>query len=380
MTAQAVLSGPAGGAGIWQSHVGIPVRNLWLLLVYASDLAAFGSRFDGQVDDAADLPELLARLLTGVVERRLRHNLTRAYEPKAAVLHRVRGRIDWLKTESGMLLQRGEVACRFEDLTHDTPRNRLVRAALEAMAERVSERAVATACRMLARQLDLLGVRSVRPSRAEMARERFGRHDAEDRIMVTVAELALDLVLPSEASGDFAATRLDRDEKLLRRVFEKAVAGLSRYELHGKNGWTVSPQKPLKWNVTAGSPGLAEWLPGMSADVVLEQRLPSSRRRIVVETKFADALTMGQYGKAMFKSGHLYQLYAYLQTQTGAGDAAADRAEGVLIYPTIGLEVDEWAVVQDHRIRVATVDLAGTSASIRDRLLDLVQGQQGAIH
>lgn len=380
MTAQAVLLEPTGGDAVWRSHVGIPVRNLWLLLVYASDLAAFGSRFDGMVDDAADLPELLARLLTVVVERRLRHNLTRAYEPRAAVLHRVRGRIDWLQTESSMLLQRGEVACRFEDLTHDTPRNRLVRAALEAMAGRVSERAVATTCRTLARQLDLLGVRSVRPSRAEMARERFGRHDAEDRIMVTVAELALDLVLPSEASGDLATTRLDRDERLLRRIFEKAVAGLSRFELHGKNGWTVSPQKSLKWSVTAGSAGLMQWLPGMNADVVLEQRLPTSRRRIVVETKFADALTMGQHGNTSFKNSHLYQLYAYLQTQAGVGDAAADTAEGVLIYPTVGPAIDEWAVIQGHRIRVATVDLAGTSASIRERLLDLVQGQQGEIH
>lgn len=379
MTVQAALSEPAADDHVWRSHVGIPVRNLWLLLVYASDLAAFGSRFDGMVDDSADLPELLARLLSVVVERRLRHNLTRAYEPRAAVLQRVRGRIDWLQTESGMLLQRGEVACRFEDLTHDTPRNRLVRVALEAMAGQVSERAVATTCRTLARQLDLLGVRSVRPSRAELARERFGRHDAEDRVMVTVAELALDLVLPSEALGDLAATRLERDEKLLRRIFEKAVAGLSRFELHGRDGWTVSPQKSLKWGVTAGSSGLMDWLPGMNADIVLEQRLPASNRRIVVETKFADALKKNQYGKAMFKNDHLYQLYAYLRTQSGAGDSAADMAEGVLIYPTTGLKIDEWAVVQGHRIRVATVDLGGTSKSIRDRLLELVQGQQGAI-
>lgn len=379
MNTQAALAEPLED-DVWKSHVGIPVRNLWLLLVYASDLAAFGNRFEGQVDDAADLPELLARLLTVVVERRLRHNLTRAYEPRAAIVNRVRGRIDWLQTESAMLLQRGEVACRFEDLTHDTPRNRLVRAALEAMAGRVKNRPVATACRTLARQLDLLGVRAVRPSRAEMARERFGRHDAEDRAMVTVAELALDLVLPSEAAGDLSATRLERDETLLRRIFERAVAGLCRFELHGKEGWTVSPQKSLKWNVSAGSWGLEEWLPGMNADVVLEQRTPVGRRRVVVETKFADALAMGPYGKAMFKNSHLYQLYAYLQTQAGAGDAVADRAEGVLIYPTVGPQIDEWAVIQDHRIRVATVDLAGTSASIRGRLLDLVRGQQGAMH
>lgn len=346
-----------------------------MLLVYASDLAAFGERFDGAVDNSADLPEVLARLLTVVVERRLRHNLTRAYQPRADVLHRVRGRIDWMQTESRMLLQRGEVSCRFEELTHNTPRNRLVRAALEAMAGRVVDRSVAADCRALARQLDLLGVQQTRPSKSEMKRESFGRHDADDRIMVTVAELALDLVLPSETSGDMAATRLERDEALLRRVFEKAVAGLCRHEIHGRNGWSVTAQKPLKWHVEKATSGTLKWLPGMNADVVLEQRLENAYRRIVVETKFANALSVNQHGKEIFKSGHLYQLYAYLQSQAGIGNPCGDTAEGVLVYPVIGQEIDEWAIIQGHRIRIATVDLAGVSTAVRARLLDLAMGR-----
>ena len=362
---------------VWRSQAGIPIRNLWMLLVYASDLAVFGERFDGEVDGSADLPELLARLLNVVMERRLRHNLTRAYQQRVDVLHRVRGRIDWLQTESRMLLQRGEVACRFEDLTHNTPRNRLVRAALEAMAVRVGDRSVATDCRGLARQLDLLGVQQMRPSNAEMKRDSFGRHDADDRIMVTVAELALDLVLPSEVSGNLSATRLQRDEALLRRIFEKAMAGLCRHEIHGRNGWSVAAQKPLKWNVESATPGGLKWLPGMNADVVLEQSLENSRRRVVVETKFANALATSQHGKEVFKSAHLYQPYAYLQTQTGEGDPCADAAEGVLVYPVVGLEIDESVLIQGHRIRIATVDLAKTAKAVRARLLDLAMGAGG---
>ena len=52
-------------------------------------------------------------------------------------LTRVRGRIDILTTEARLLLSRGEVFCRFHDLTMDTPRNRLVRAALDLMARLV---------------------------------------------------------------------------------------------------------------------------------------------------------------------------------------------------------------------------------------------------
>ena len=359
--------------GLWRSHVGIPIRNLWLLLMYASDLAAFGRRFDGMADESADLPELLARMLAWVVERRLRQNLSRAYEPKVAVLHRVRGRIDWLRTESGQHLNRGEVVCRFEDLTCDTPRNRLVRAALEQMAAQVSNREVHRRCRTLARQLEEQGVAAGRPSRADLARDQIARPDAEDRLMVKVAELALDQVLPSEAEGDARSTRLERDERLLRRIFEKAVAGLYRCELHGVDGWTVAPQKSLAWDVADRSAGLDALLPGMNADVVLQRSGGAGKaRRIIIETKFADVLTTNPFGKDIFKNGHLYQLYAYLQTQVGRGEALADAAEGILLYPVVGQHIDEWAMIQGHRIRLATVDLTSTADQLRARLLGLV--------
>ncbi|MBS0298175.1 MAG: 5-methylcytosine-specific restriction endonuclease system specificity protein McrC [Proteobacteria bacterium] len=342
------------------------------MLMYASDLAAFGERFDGVVEGSADLPELLARLLAWVVERRLRQNLSRAYESRVAVLQRVRGRIDWLRTEAGRHLDRGQVVCRFEELTCDTARNRLVRAALEQMALRVSSRDVQRRCRRLARHLEELGVRAGRPSRIELARDQIARHDADDRVMVKVAELALDEVLPSETQGGVSATRLDRDEALLRRIFEKAVAGFYRYELHARDGWTVSPQKALSWNVAKQSAGLKAFLPGMNADVLLQRALPSGDAyRLIVETKFTNALTKNLYRKEIFKSAHLYQLYAYLQTQSGRSDVSADTARGLLLYPVVNQHIDEWAMIQGHRIRLATIDLAGTRDALRARLLEL---------
>ena len=69
----------------------------------------------------------MARLLTHVVEERLHRNLSRGYRPKAATLTRGRGRIDMLETTTRRLMDRGRIACRFEEHTMDTPRNRLFR-------------------------------------------------------------------------------------------------------------------------------------------------------------------------------------------------------------------------------------------------------------
>jgi 5-methylcytosine-specific restriction enzyme subunit McrC len=350
----------------------IPIRNLWFLLMYAAGLAEFiGGRFDIAPDDAADIADLLARLLAFVVERRLRRSLSRAYLPRSAVLTRVRGRIDVLRTESKQHRKLGRIVCRFDEFTMDTPRNRLARAALETVSGDVEVSETAHRCRTLARDLARLGVSSERPSRSEMRRDQIARHDAEDRLMVSVAQLALDRVLPSEGDGESRVTGLNRDRALLSRIFERAVAGFYKHELDGRNGWQVAAQRHLLWDLVDATEGLRTLLPNMRADIILDN--PSLERRLVIDTKFANILTPREHGGTGLDSSHIYQLYAYLRSQSGYGMTLADKAEGMLLYPTIDRCIDEAVTIQGHRIRFATVDLLLKPQGIRNRLLSLIR-------
>ena len=100
----------------------IPVRNLWLLMLYASDLfRSHGKGGAGLEENPDDLPDLVAEILAHTVEERQRRRLSLGYRTREAALNRVRGRIDLLATERRRLLSRGLVACRFDELTIDTP-------------------------------------------------------------------------------------------------------------------------------------------------------------------------------------------------------------------------------------------------------------------
>ncbi|TCP65521.1 hypothetical protein [Sphingomonas sp. PP-CE-1G-424] len=96
-------------------------------------------------------------------------------------------------------------------------------------------------------------------------------------------------------------------------------------------------------------------------------------RRIVVDTKFTNAVKPRQYGNSGFDSGHIYQLYAYLRSQAGTGDAAADAAEGILLYPAVNEVMNESVFIQGHRLRFVTVNLSLPSADLRKSLLDAVR-------
>ena len=347
----------------------IPVRNLWLLMLYASDLfRTRGIGYVGLEDSPDDLPDLIAELLARAVEVRQRRRLSLGYRSRDAVLSRVRGRIDVLTTERHQLLDRGLVACRFDELTIDTPRNRLVRAALESISRIVRRKDVSRRCRSLAMGMAAMGVSGDVPTRAQMSTDRFGRNDADDRFMVAAAKLALDLALPTETSGPNVLPLPDREATWVRRLFERAVGGFYDVVL-GPQGWRVLCGGTLGWQIDQKSSGIDKILPAMRTDVVLDH--PSTGQRIVIDTKFTSIVTSGWYREETLRSGYLYQIYAYLRSQVGRGDAFADRASGLLLHPAIGHMVDETVVIQGHQIRFATVDLAAAPGEIRSQLLRL---------
>ena len=344
----------------------IPVRNIWLLMLYASDLSlTSGSKNVGVESNPEKIADLVAEILARSVEERQRRQLSLGYRQRRADLSMVRGRIDVLRTERRQLLARGAVACRFLELTVDTPRNRFVRGALEAVARLVTCSVLRHRCRRLAADMQSLGVAGTMPSRTELSADRIGRHDAADREMLAAAILAMDLILPTEQAGSRPLPIPDREEQWARRLFERAVGGFYRTVLPSGH-WRVQTGGFLKWPLDWWSEGARDILPSMQTDIVLEDQ--TTARRIVIDTKFSEIVTSGWRRKTKLRSGYLYQIYAYLRSQTGQENTMA---EGLLLHPAIGQMIDEAISVHGHLIRFATVDLTADSAEIRRQLLKL---------
>ena len=352
-------------------HIGrIPVRNLWLLMLYASEL--FRHRDRGKIaveENPEDISDLVAEILTRLVERRLRRNLSFGYQPREAVLGRVRGRINLLYTERHQLLDRGRVACQFEEFVVDTPRNRYVRAALEKIATIVKRTDLVERCRTLAARLRRMGVGGEKPNRTEISTDQFGRHDTDDQQMIAAAQLAFELALPTEEAGTKHLSLPEREIPWVRRLYEKAVAGFYDVVLSG-SGWHVSPGKKLDWSIESKTSGIDRILPSIRTDIILDHS--SAMRRIVIDTKFTSILTRGWYREETLRSGYIYQMYAYLRSQEGNGDPLSADAAGLLLHPALDAMVDESVVIQGHEIRFATVDLGAEPGEIQSQLLKVV--------
>ena len=349
----------------------VPVRNVWLLLLYASDLYRYArdERINSIEDNPDDIADLVAEILAGSVERRIKRNLSFGYRSKDAVLRRLRGRVDLLQTERGQLLQRGKIACRFDEMTIDTPRNRYVRAALSRIAKVVASAGLGRRCRILATTLARMGVGDQPPRWSEISVGSFGRLDSGDRQMMAAARLAFDLALPNESDG---ANYLSRPytERQWWGLFERAVAGF--YDVALKDMWNVHPQKRIRWPVENKTERIDEILPSMEPDIVLDDM--NSKHRIVIDTKFTSILVKGWRRPKSLKRDHIFQIYTYLRSQEDDGDPPSVDASGLLLYPVVkDGRVDESVIIQGHEIRFATVDLAAQATEIRRQLLEVIE-------
>jgi 5-methylcytosine-specific restriction enzyme subunit McrC len=347
----------------------IPVRNIWWLMLYASDLGkAAAPSLLATEDLPEEIPDLVAEILARSVEQRQRRQLSTAFRHREAVLSRVRGRIDHLSTARRQLLAQGRIACRFEELTVDSPRNRYVRTALHSVARLVRKPELAHRCRGLAHGLHRQGVVGEAPSRRQISAERFGLHDQADQAMLTAARLAMDLALPTEEAGPHALLDPQRCVHWLRRLYEKAIGGFYRLHLDPTQ-WRVRTGKRLNWWMEDATNGIAAVFPSMVTDIVIDRR--DQPHRLVIDTKFTHVYGRGWQRERTLRSGYVYQLYAYLRSQEGQGDPWADAASGLLLHPAIDGHADESVRIQGHQLRFATVDLSGSHSEIKERLLSL---------
>jgi len=345
----------------------IPVGNIWLLFLYAFHLAQCRGRFDVEVEQSPDFKSLIAKLLCEVTEKRLRRNLSFGYRRREDVLRRVRGRIDILKSVSEGLFQKGEIACRFDELTINTPRNRLVRSAHSTLAGCEITEELSRRCQRLAHTLVRFGITGDMPSRAEIVSDQIARHEIEDRLMVSLAQAVFDLVLPTEEAGARSLPDAQRGEISFPKLFEKAIGNFYKVELSQDDGWKVFSKKRFKWPIEAGSGRICKYLPQMETDIILQNTQDNINRRIIIDTKFTEVLKKSQYG-SRFKSNHLYQLYSYLRSQECANDPMSLNSDGILLYPSVGLDIDETVLMQGHCVRFVTVDLAGPNSEVIKRL------------
>lgn len=354
---------------IQHTEHGIPIRNIWHMLLYAwNEIPLKNDWMLVDVESAPTLDALFASILMKLMHGRLRIGLAGDYVPNRETLRGIRGRIDFAASLKQRTFEHGEAYCEYEQYSVNAPKNQIIRTTLARLIQTGQFGPDADQANALRHQLrhlvnSLDGIDLIELSPDLIHRQRVGRNDNDYRIMLEICWLIMQRQMPTEWTGEHALPSLDRESLILHNIYERFVANFYRTHL---SEWIVMPQKHLEWHEKYSNP----FLPSMIPDLVMQEK--STGRLIILDTKFTPhSLTTNQWGKEIFDSSHLYQLYAYLKSQEQLSEVHRD-AVGILLYPAVRNRFSERIELQDHVMRVETIDLTRPWQDIESQLLELI--------
>ena len=362
----------ASPASIHRTEYGIPIRNLWHMLLYAWNEATVKSHWSMQeVEAAPTLDALLASILAKLMSQRMRIGLGRSYVNQSRPIQGIRGRINFPESLRQRTFEHGDAYCEFQQYSANAPNNQIIRSTMARLVqmgnfgpdEKAAGRLSHT-LRQLTRALDAIDLIELKAD--FIRRQQLAHNDNDYRLMLGICELLLQRQMPMEETGRRPLPAIDHDLLVLYNVYERFVANF--YRIHLK-GYTVKAQSRLSWHAKYDNP----YLPSMQPDLVIQNN--HSGEIIVLDTKFtAKSLIENEWGKEVFDSAHLYQLYAYLSSQKHLS-GEYQKASGILLYPAVHYKLSEKIELQDHLIRIECVDLTAAWQDIERQLLDLILNQ-----
>src|SRR5215510_12804195 len=118
------------------TEYGIPIRNLWHMLLYAWNEVLIKNHWSMQDAEAAPtLDALLASILAKLIQQRMRIGLGRSYVNQSQAIQGIRGRIKFEESLREHSFERGEAYCEFQQYSANAPKNQIIRSTLARLVQ-----------------------------------------------------------------------------------------------------------------------------------------------------------------------------------------------------------------------------------------------------
>lgn len=326
----------------------IPIENIYYLLAYAWDLFQEAEECPVDVSNCPDAHNLLALVLTNGIHSLVRRGIDKGYCSTVEVTPCLRGRIDVISSYRRLTQLSGTMQCEFDELTADTLPNKIIKSTCRLLLVASSPLTKRNRIQVRLSLDQLQGISEMRLSPRSFTRVQLHRNNRHYRLLLSVCRLIVECLLPNENESSRRFRSLLDDDRLMNRIFEKFVRNFARR--HCKDA-SVGVSH-IKW--------FGEWdeefdslLPLMKTDVTMER----SGRTTILDCKYYKEALVKSFDKTSIRSGHLYQLNAYLQNASCYEPSKT--FDGVLLYPSV-----------DSRSLHATFELLGKKVRVESINLD----------
>lgn len=334
----------------------IPIQNLYFLLCYAWNQLDQGALVDVTRVPTNNLVDLFATVLCDGIDHITRRGIQQGYEECDDDLTSLRGRIDGVASARRLLLIHGRAACRFDELSTNTPANRALKATLRNLLAGVEDSKLRVRVRTTYSRFSAID--EMRLSTQAFRAIQLGSNARFYRFLLHVCEFIHGSWLIDQRHGKHRFRDFVRDERAMSTVFERFIYNFLRLE---KLGWSVT-RDYIKWAATSGTDPTLSLLPQMRTDITLRRQ----NQYRIVDAKYYREMLSSHHGSSKLQSAHLYQMMSYVTNARAANDSG--EISGMLLYPRVDRDLRERYIIQGIPVDLCTVDLNADWQNIRDEL------------
>lgn len=340
----------------------IPIANVYYLLLYAWRHAQKIDLTRAESAPHTELVDLFGDAIATEAARILSTGLACDYVTAPVNVPGVRGKLNLGATVKQQLLGQAKTICDVDDFEHDVVRNRILKATVRSLlnADRLDE-VLRKRLRRIYAKLDRIA--DIRLTAGDFRRVQASRHTRRYDFILRVCRLVFDHSMVTAGSGRTTFHDFRQDDARMWQIFEHFIGEFFRIEQHQ---FSVSSPR-IEWHDAEGTESDLAYLPTMQTDVVLE----SPERCVIVDAKFYPEALRGRFGGQRVHSGHLYQLFTYIENRAAATPQRP--VEGMLLYPVVTQRFAFNFVLKGRKIAVRSIDLGQPWKHIHRDMLALLE-------
>lgn len=342
----------------------IPIRNIYYLLCYAWDMLEEGKRSEVGSDDYQDAINLVSRVLLNGLSYLFKRGLDRDYLNYVDEYPGIKGKIVFSESLRKNSFRHGKAVCSFDQFDYNIIQNQIIKSTLYRITK------VKGLDNELRREVWLYFKKFKYVDQVEIQPQLFKqlkihRNNSYYLFLLRLCHMIYEATVINEIDGSYHFKEFLGSDKALAALFEAFIRNFYRKE---QDEYKVGRDN-INWNATPLTDSNIDLLPRMQTDV----SLVSDEKKIVIETKFYKDTTSSYFDIEKFHSTNLYQLYSYIRNlESDTRHPQNQKCEGILLYPTVEKEYDESYLIEGHKFRIVTIDLARDWNSIYDGLLDII--------